>query len=155
MPDIVGYGTFIISHVRGDKTFHVKSVCEVIDHKRMYHPFFDNFQPFPYPFAIRRVGSRFKALLFEVDVDSLPALDHYEGVPRLYTRERCEVILENEKIKAEIYIPTKETWDQFLDRLSSIMTPMGYTKMNQGDLWLEYLNENFPDIKSKFPRLFE
>ncbi|MHC1592010.1 MAG: gamma-glutamylcyclotransferase family protein [Candidatus Helarchaeales archaeon] len=155
MPDIVGYGTFIISHVHGDKTFSVKGVCTVLEHKRVFHPFFENFQPFPYPFALPKAGHSFKALLFQVEPNDIPALDHYEGVPRLYTREKCQVKLENKVQTAEIYIPTKQTWSEFSERLDTIMTPFAYTKMNSRDLWLEFLDEKFPQIRKQYPNLFE
>lgn len=155
MVDIVGYGTFIISHVRGDKIFLVKGVCDVIDYKRIFHPFYTNFQPFPYPFAIKQPGSKFKALLFEVTPENLLAVDHYEGVPKLYLREKCTIRLRGNDQEAEIYTPTKETWEGFTNRLPSVMSPMALTKMKNEDLWLTYLNDNFPEVMEKYPELFE
>ena len=82
-------------------------------------------------------------------------MDHYEGVPRLYIREKCAVKFNDNIMDAEIYVPTKETWESFERRFVSALGPFVFTEMNKSDLWLIHLKENHPEICHQYPELFK
>ncbi len=153
---MIGYGTFIIRSASGESLFKVIGTGSIENFVRIYHPKFEELGIF-YPFAVpTKKNSTVKALVYDISVDGLKELDFYEGVPHLFQRTTCKVVLsDGKKLNTLIYIPSKPTCEQLKERLKYIMNNEELKEMWEKDLWLKALEEQYPLVKKIYPSLFE
>ena len=153
---MIGYGTFIIRSASGESIFKVVGTGSIKNFVRIYHPKFEELGIF-YPFAVpTEKNSTLKALVYDISVEDLKELDYYEGVPHLFQRTTCKVVLSDGKeLETLIYIPSKSTCEQLKDRLRDIMNDEELNEMWEKDLWLKSLEKQYPLVKRIYPNLFE
>ncbi|MFX1451913.1 MAG: gamma-glutamylcyclotransferase family protein [Promethearchaeota archaeon] len=153
---LIGYGTFIIRSATGENIFKVVDIGLINNFVRIYHPKFAELGVF-YPFAVpTKKNSTLKALVYNVAVEDLQELDFYEGVPHLFERIHCKVLLsDGEELQTQIYIPSKSTCEQLKERLKLIMNIEEIKEMWEKDLWLKCLEEQYPLTKEIYPKLFK
>ncbi|TFF97916.1 MAG: gamma-glutamylcyclotransferase [Promethearchaeota archaeon] len=147
---IVGYGTFIYKLNEDKEKIKVLGQCMVHNYIRIFHKELGYW----YPFVLPMNGHKFKAVLYEVySQEYLKQLDYYEGVPDLYSRNKCKVIFDNRLIYAWIYIPSKNTRNIISHKLNKL-NPIDKKKIFEKDLWLEYLRNSYPNTLRSYPKLF-
>ncbi|MEX2680890.1 MAG: gamma-glutamylcyclotransferase family protein [Candidatus Sigynarchaeota archaeon] len=158
---IFGYGTLIPKHYRENKI-----VAEIKGFKRIFHPGDD--YGLWYPFVITKADATCRGLLIrDVDGTLLSATDTYEGYPELYDRievpvhvvHNAENSLDNAQMprKAWLYVPSTKTASLTLDRIFKQMKKHdknAYKEMMEKDLWLEKLQQEYPQLVEFFPALF-
>ncbi|MFX0136451.1 MAG: gamma-glutamylcyclotransferase family protein [Candidatus Hodarchaeota archaeon] len=153
---MIGYGTFIIRSASGESIFKVIGTGSIKNFVRIYHPKFEEMGVF-YPFAVpTEKNSKLKALVYDISVEDLKELDFYEGVPHLFQRTSCKVLLSDGKeIDTLIYIPSRSTCEELKDRLKLILNDEELKEMWEKDLWLKKLKEDYPLVERIYPKLFE
>ena len=133
---VIGYGTFITQGYWKNKN-NVEA-CLINNFIRIFP------KNSEFPFILTLKESSFWALKFEVTEAQLKELDYYESIESgFFERSEIEIVLKNtKKIKAIIYIPSKQT-------IKSLnLKPE--TDLN--DRWKEEIKKN-PELVSKFPEL--
>ncbi|MHA1229265.1 MAG: gamma-glutamylcyclotransferase family protein [Candidatus Helarchaeota archaeon] len=147
---LVGYGTLIYKayHYKGIKKL---GICIVNNYVRIFHEKICTW----YPFVLPKKGHKFKGLLLEIFNEyTLAEIDRYEGVPDLYTREKCVVNFNGKLLTAWIYVPTTEKQKELKNNINMVIETER-KKIFQEDLWLKYLARNYPQLKKEFPELFQ
>jgi len=146
----VGYGTFIYKYQKDSGDFRILGECEVLDFIRIFHYKL----PYWYPFVIPKIDGKVKAILYEVLSEHFwDELDRYEGVPNLYIRTICNVLINNKPSKSYIYIPTRAIIKKICSQIDKF-TQEEQKAFFSNDLWLEHLANNHPELKKKYPLLF-
>lgn len=133
---VIGYGTFITrGHWKDKKNVEL---CKVPHFIRIFPK--GNW----FPYVLYLENSSFWALKFDVNEEQLKELDYYEGIHTgLFERHETEIILKNnKKLKAFIYVPTKETIN------SLNLKP----QIDLKDRWKEEIKRN-PEVIMEFPEL--
>ncbi|MHA1311234.1 MAG: gamma-glutamylcyclotransferase [Candidatus Helarchaeota archaeon] len=85
--------------------------------------------------------------------DFLNELDRYEGVPELYHRVKCNVNYKGKKIESWIYRPTDRTIEKLIKEIENLKEIDRKSIFNE-DIWLRYLESEFPHVVKKYPELF-
>jgi len=157
---VFGYGTFITNKIY--KKYKNPKPAFLMDYYRIFRK--NEGDWFPYilhkqVFEITKNNDKnnksekvlqikpgFWGIVFEVDEDELYELDKYEGLEEIYKRIEDNVMLKDGTIlKAMIYYPNDKTIKQ--KRLKDFL--------NERDLWLDYMKENFKEIINEFPELIQ
>jgi gamma-glutamylcyclotransferase (GGCT)/AIG2-like uncharacterized protein YtfP len=146
---LVGYGTFIYKLNEDKENIKILGECMVHNYIRIFHKELGYW----YPFILPMNGHKFRALLYEISFEYIKQLDHYEGVPDLYSRNKCKVTFNNRLIDVWIYIPSKDTRNIIFQKLNKL-NPDDKEKIFQKDLWLDYLRNSFPNTLINYPKLF-
>lgn len=136
---IVGYGTFIPNQTYLQSS-EVK-VCIVRNFRRIWRG--DTI----FPFILEDPTSPgFHALVFSISRSRVEKLDIYEGVDKgFFSRDEIEVeMLNGEKMKAHIYVPTAQTIAEQNLKLEDDLN----------DRWMEEIRKN-GEIVKLFPELMQ
>jgi len=79
----------------------------------------DMYRVSSFPAIVKGEGTVYGEL-WEVDESTLRKLDHYEGVPELYTRQQVNVLTKDGKVtKAWVYVASEELRPHLKEKIES------------------------------------